>query len=68
MQVICENCEKESNEENMGADCRQTDEDEDEVWSNHICPHCNFWNFTPAVWSAENDGLELVDLRILDNL
>ena len=48
----------------MGANARQTDEDE--IWSSHICPHCNFWNFTLAVWNAEDEGLEILDLSKLD--
>ena len=64
MRVICEDCEQESDEKDMGANARQTDEDE--IWSNHICPHCNFWNFTPAVWNAEDEGLEILDLSKLD--
>jgi type II secretory ATPase GspE/PulE/Tfp pilus assembly ATPase PilB-like protein len=64
MRVICEHCEQESDEKDMGANARQTDEDE--IWSSHICPHCNFWNFTPAVWHAEDEGLEIIDLSKLD--
>ena len=67
MRVICQNCKQESDEKDMGADCRWADGDEDEVWSNHICPHCNFWNFTTDVWQARDDGLELIDLSKLDN-
>jgi hypothetical protein len=62
MRVICEQCETESNEADMDADCRG-DDTMDEEWSNHICPHCNFWNYSPSVWDAEGAGKDLVDLR-----
>ena len=63
MRVICEQCEKESNEADMGADaCGRIEGGED--WSNHICRHCNFWNYTPAVWDAKSAGKDLTDLRV----
>jgi hypothetical protein len=63
MRVICEQCETESNEADMDADsCEHIEGGED--WSNHICPHCSCWNYTPAVWDAKSAGKDLVDLRV----
>jgi hypothetical protein len=63
MRVICEGCEKESNEADMDSDSYEHMEG-GEDWSNHICPHCDFWNHSPTVWDARRAGKDLADLRV----
>jgi hypothetical protein len=66
MRVICEDCKKESDEKDMGADCRLAGESEH--WSNHVCPYCGFWNDTDVVEAFALAGFSVADMYTLGRL